>query len=84
MFSVMNINAPDGRQGNRYHTWQKPDELAMRLIKHSTKEGDKIFDCFCCTGTFLLMGAKMGRIADGCDINAENLQIAKQRGCDVQ
>ncbi len=29
MFSVQDINAPDGRIGDRYHTWQKPDELAM-------------------------------------------------------
>ena len=83
MFSVQDINAPDGRQGDRYHTWQKPNELARRMIMHSTKEGDKIVDCFCCTGTFLLMGAKLNRISEGCDINAENLNIAKERGVNV-
>ncbi|HEU5381850.1 MAG TPA: DNA methyltransferase [Ktedonobacteraceae bacterium] len=41
-FSVQEINAPDGRLGNRYHTWQKPDELAERLIRHSTRPGDLI------------------------------------------
>lgn len=81
MFSVQEINAPDGRLGDRLHTWQKPDELAMRLIKHSTKEGDTVLDCFACTGTFLLAAAKLGRKTIGCDISAENLEIAKQRGC---
>jgi DNA modification methylase len=83
MFNVMEINAPDGRLGNRYHTWQKPDELGMRLIKHSTKENDKILDCFACTGTFLLMAAKMNRQAIGCEINFENAKIAKERGCTI-
>jgi DNA modification methylase len=81
MFSVQEINAPDGRVGNRFHTWQKPDELALRLIKHSTNEGDSIIDCFACTGTFLLMAAKLNRSAVGCDISAENLEIAEERGC---
>lgn len=83
MFSVQSINAPDGRLGNRHHTWQKPDELALRLIKHSTKENDLVVDCFTCTGTFLLMAAKLNRIAKGCDIDEENLKIAKERGCEI-
>jgi DNA modification methylase len=81
MFSVQEINAPDGRLGDRLHQWQKPDELALRLIKHATKEGDSVLDCFACTGTFLVMAARLGRKASGCDISSENLEIAKQRGC---
>lgn len=84
MFSVQDINAPDGRLGNRYHTWQKPDELALRLIRHSTKEGDLVVDCFACTGTFPLMAAKLNRVARGCDISIENLNIANERGCIIQ
>jgi DNA modification methylase len=83
MFSVQDINAPDGRQGDRYHTWQKPDELAMRLIRHSTVIGAKVFDPFCCTGTFPIAAAKLNRIAIGCDISKENLLIAEKRGCNV-
>lgn len=83
MFSVQDINAPDGRKGDRYHTWQKPNELARRLIKHSTKEDDKIFDIFACTGTFLLIGSKMNRQVTGCDISKENLKIAEERGCEI-
>jgi len=83
MFSVQDINAPDGRQGDRYHTWQKPDELAMRLIAHSTNENDVIFDPFTCTGTFLIAGAKFGRKAIGTEINKDNALIAEERGCCV-
>lgn len=83
MFSVQDINAPDGRLGDRYHTWQKPDELARRLIKHATQPGEKILDPFACTGTFSLMAARMDRWASACDLSADNLRIAQERGCNV-
>lgn len=83
MFSVMDINAPDGRLGNRLHTWQKPDELALRLVRHTTKEGDLIIDPFCCTGTFLLAANRLKRVSKGCDIDIDNLKIAEQRGCTI-
>jgi DNA modification methylase len=84
MFSVMEINAPDGRLGDRFHTWQKPDELAMRLVRHSTQVGDSVIDPFCCTGSFLLAAAKLKRNASGCDISLDNLKISEQRGCKIQ
>ena len=80
-FSVQDINAPDGRLGDRYHAWQKPLELAERLVRHSTKTGDTVIDPFACTGTFLLAASKLGRIAKGCDIDGENIKIAINRGC---
>jgi len=80
-FSVQEINAPDGRLGDRYHAWQKPMQLADQLIRHSTKPGDKVIDPFACTGTFLLAAAAKGRIAYGCDISEENVSIAVARGC---
>ncbi|HSH50994.1 MAG TPA: site-specific DNA-methyltransferase [Bacteroidales bacterium] len=83
MFSVQDINAPDGRQGNRLHRWQKPDELARRLVIHSSREGEVIVDPFACTGTFLLQAAKYNRVAIGCDISKDNLQIARERGCTI-
>ncbi len=83
MFSVQDINAPDGRLGDRYHTWQKPDELAYRFIKHSSKEGDTVFDPFACTGTFLIAASKFNRKSLGCDISDENLKISEERGCHV-
>lgn len=80
-FSVQDINAPDGRLGDRYHAWQKPLELAERLVRHSTKAGDTVIDPFACTGTFLLAASKLGRVAKGCDIDGENIKIAINRGC---
>jgi DNA modification methylase/sporulation protein YlmC with PRC-barrel domain len=81
MFSVMEENAPDGRQGDRLHTWQKPDNLAFNLIKHTTKEGDLVIDPFTCTGTFLFAANKLGRVGKGCDNDQKNLDIATSRGC---
>lgn len=81
MFSVQDINAPDGRQGDRYHTWQKPLELGLRLVRHSSQPGQLAVDCFACTGTFLLAAAKHGMNAVGCELNPDNLAIAKARGC---
>lgn len=80
-WAVQEINAPDGRQGDRYHAWQKPMEIAERFIRHSTKPGMTVFDPFACTGTFLLAAAKLGRKAYGFEINPENAQIAEKRGC---
>lgn len=82
-FAVQEINAPDGRIGDLYHPWQKPDELADRLIRHSTKPGDTVLDCFAGTGTFLLAAHKLGRVAAGCDASADMLGIAERRGCEI-
>lgn len=82
-FSVQEINAPDGRLGNRYHTWQKPDELAERLIRHSTRPGDVVLDCFAGTGTFLLAAHRLGRTALGCEQSSDMLMLAQRRGCEM-
>lgn len=80
-WAVQEINAPDGRQFDRYHAWQKPMEIAERFIRHSTQAGDTVFDPFACTGTFLLAAAKLGRKAYGFEINPDNAEIAIKRGC---
>lgn len=82
-FAAMEINAPDGRQGERFHTWQKPDELAERLIRHASRVGATVYDPFCGTGTFVLAAHRLGRIASGCDTSPEMLALAEQRGCVV-
>lgn len=81
LFSVQDINAPDGRQGDRFHEWQKPIELADRIVRHSTMPGAIVLDPFCCTGTFLLAASAAGRFARGCDISPDNVAIAISRGC---
>jgi len=83
MFSVQDINAPDGRLGDRFYKWQKPDLLAERLINHTTKEGDKIIDPFAGCGTFILKASELNRIAYGCDIDIDAINIAKKRECHV-
>jgi DNA methylase len=83
-FSVQDISAPDGRQGDRYHEWQKPLELANRFIRHCTRPGDTVIDPFACTGTFLISASKLGRVGLGCDASIENLKIAEARGCYVK
>lgn len=80
-WAVQEINAPDGRQGDRYHAWQKPMEIGERFIRHSTQPSMTVFDPFACTGTFLLAAAKLGRKAFGFEINPENAKIAFTRGC---
>jgi hypothetical protein len=80
-FAVQDINAPDGRLGDRFHAWQKPDELAERFVRHSSKPNDLVIDPFVCTGTFIIAAAKLGRRSIGCDIDPENLKIAVNRGC---
>ena len=81
-FAFQLVNAPDGRTGIRYHTWEKPIELAEMYIRHSTSEGQLVLDCFAGTGTFLLAAARLGRHARGCDISEEMVNIAVSRGCE--
>ena len=79
-WAVQEINAPDGRQGDRYHAWQKPLEIAERFIRHTTKPGAVVYDPFACTGTFLIAASKLGRRGIGYEIDKENAKIAEQRG----
>ena len=82
-WAVQEINAPDGRQGDRYHSWQKPMEIAERFIRHSTEPGALVYDPFACTGTFLIAASKLGRRCIGFEIDEENAKIAEQRGVRV-
>ena len=80
-WAVQEINAPDGRQGDRYHAWQKPMEIAERFIRHSTTVNAHVFDPFAGTGTFILAANKLGCIGVGCEIDKDTLAIAIERGC---
>lgn len=83
-FSVQDINAPDGRLGDRLHAWQKPDELADRLVRHSTRPGERVIDPFAGTGAFIAAAARLGRPAIGSEIDPEMLQLCAGRGLEVQ
>ncbi len=80
--SVIDINAPDGRLGERYHAWQKPDGLAELFVRHGSTEGDLVVDPFAGTGTFLTAAAKLGRRAIGSDNSEDSIRIALERGCE--
>jgi hypothetical protein len=79
--AVQSINAPDSKQGDYEHEWQKPDELAIRFVTHATEPGALVVDPFCGTGTFLLAAAKLGRTALGADSSESMLALAERRGC---
>ena len=83
-FSVQDINAPDGRLGDRLHAWQKPDELAERFIRHSTLPGHTVVDPFAGTGAFLAAAARLGRQGRGCDIDPKMLAFCEARGLEVR
>lgn len=80
-WAVHDISQQGMLGGDRMYKWQKPDELAERLIRHSTKPGDLVLDCFAGSGTFLIAASKLGRVARGCEIDEEVVKIAEQRGC---
>lgn len=80
-FSVQDINAPDGRQGDRWHAWQKPDRLAEQFVRHATRPGAVVLDLFAGTGTFPLAAARLGREAYGCEPDPEMFATAIERGC---
>ena len=80
-YACQTINAPDARQNDRFHKWQKPDELIRRLVMNSSKEGDFVFDPFAGSGTHLVIAAKLGRKAEGCEIDQEAIKICIQRVC---
>lgn len=83
MFSVQDINAPDGRIGDRLYKWQKPAKLAERLIIHTTKPGDKIIDPFAGVGTFLVAGSQNNRLSWGCEIDSNVTELAVKNGCKI-
>ena len=82
-WAVQDVNAPDGRLDGRHHKWEKPTELADRLIRHTTTENDTVIDPFAGTGTFPLTAAKLNRDVIACDSDTEMLEIASERGCIV-
>jgi len=58
---------------------QKPKALLRRIIAASSDEGQLVADCFCGSGTALVVGAEMNRAILGCDINPQVVDIANSR-----
>jgi DNA modification methylase len=69
------------RSAERLHSWQKPDELGERFIRHATVPGQIVIDPFAGSGTFLAAAGRLGRRAIGCDLDEEAVKLAVFRGC---
>ena len=56
-----------------------PDAVAERFVLYGSKPGDVVLDPFCGSGTTLLAAQKYGRRFVGYDLNAEYVNVAKER-----
>lgn len=58
---------------------QKPLALLDRIIRTSTRPGDRVADFFCGSGTTLVAAKKLDRRWLGCDIEPAAVKLATQR-----
>lgn len=58
---------------------QKPEKLIERVLAASTPPGGLAVDPFCGSGTLLAVAKKMGRRAEGFDVNPRAVEIASAR-----
>jgi len=63
----------------RLHPTQKPIALGRWLLKKFAKEGDKIFDPFAGSGSFLIACYQLGYDYVGCEINEKYCEVIKER-----
>ena len=61
------------------HPCQFPVELVERLVLSMTDEGDSVFDPYMGVGSTIVAALMHDRIAYGCDIVPEYVEIARQR-----
>ena len=80
-YACQTINAPDARIGDRYHKWQKPNDLMQRLIRNSSNVDDLVFDPFAGSGSTLVNAVLLDRAAIGSEVDPEAIAICKERGC---
>jgi site-specific DNA-methyltransferase (adenine-specific) len=58
---------------------QKPNKLLERIIRASSNKNDIIIDCFCGSGTTLVIAKKLNRKYIGIDINEKAVNLSKKR-----
>lgn len=61
------------------HPHEKPTDLIMRMIKHSSKEGDLILDPFCGSGSVCVASQQMARRFIGIDLDDKWVGVARER-----
>ena len=75
---VISVGGPRGVQRTGYPT-QKPEKLLEILIKASSNPGDTVLDCFCGSGTTLVVAEKLKRKWIGCDSNPDAIKTTIRR-----
>jgi site-specific DNA-methyltransferase (adenine-specific) len=58
---------------------QKPEKLLERIILSSSKENDMVMDCFCGSGTSVVVAKKLNRKYIGIDKNPKAIEITNNR-----
>ncbi len=75
---AMVANTPLRRESTGYPT-QKPFKLLDRIVRASTREGGRVLDPFCGSGTTLAAAAQLGRPFVGSDIGDLALETTSRR-----
>ena len=68
-----------GQKSNRKHPTQKPVPLGRWLLQNYANKGDKIFDPFAGSGSFLVACKQLGYNFIGCDKEQKYVDIANDR-----
>jgi DNA modification methylase len=63
----------------RFHPWQQSESGMSKLIDYLTRPGDLVVDPFLGTGTTGVACARLGRRFVGCDVDAEQVDMARAR-----
>ena len=61
------------------HPHQKPVDLIMKIIEHSSKESDVILDPFCGSGSVCVACKKLSRMWIGMEVDGEWVGVARGR-----
>lgn len=58
---------------------EKNEDLLKQIILSSSKEGDLVMDCFCGSGTTLLVAEKLNRSWIGIDVNKSAIETSEKK-----
>lgn len=61
------------------HPHQKPVDLIIKMLEHSSKEGDLILDPFCGSGSICVACQQTGRKWIGVELDEEYVRVARGR-----
>lgn len=75
---AMSANTPLSRETTGY-PHQKPEKLLERIVRASSDEESTVLDPFCGSGTTLLVAARAGRRAIGCDASPLAVETTRSR-----